>query len=64
MARVHHRIDRSAEAFFLAAVVSVSIYLAVELGAALGWFPQEAPYAIAKLFTFMGVAFPTIGANL
>ncbi|BDI61689.1 hypothetical protein [Qipengyuania nanhaisediminis] len=61
---VHHRIDRAAEYFFLAALVSVTIYLGVELAALLGLLAPGAPYAIAKSFTFLGVAFPTIGANL
>lgn len=64
LARAHYRIDRAAELCFLAAVVSVSIYLAVELAAWLSLLPKDFPYAIAKAFTFMGVAFPTLGANL
>lgn len=62
--KVHHRLDKSAEACFLAAVVSVSIYLLLELGSALVLLPSAWPYAVAKAFTFMGVAFPTLGANL
>ncbi len=62
--KVHHRLDKSAEACFLAAVVSVSIYLLLELGAALTLLPAAWPYAASKAFTFMGVAFPTLGANL
>jgi hypothetical protein len=62
--RVHHRIDKAAEWGFLAAVLSVSLYLLLEIGAATGVLPRDWPYATAKLFTFLGVAFPTIGANL
>lgn len=62
--RVHHRIDRAAEWGFLAAVLSVSVYLLLELGAVTGVLPKDWPYATSKLFTFLGVAFPTIGANL
>lgn len=62
--RVHHRIDKAAEWGFLAAVLSVSTYLAIEIGASLGLLPGDFPYATAKLFTFLGVAFPTLGANL
>jgi len=62
--RAHDRIDRSADACFLAAFVSVSIYLAIELGAVLGWLPIDLPYQVAKSFTFLGVALPTLGANL
>lgn len=62
--RVHHTIDKSAEWCFLAAVGSVSIYLALEIGALTGVLPTNFPYSTAKLFTFLGVAFPTLGANL
>ncbi len=64
LARVHHRIDRSAETCFLTALVTVAIYLGIEAGAALSLLPSEWPRSIAKVFTFMGVAFPTLGANL
>ena len=62
--RVHNRIDKAAEYGFLAALVSVSIYLGLELGAVAGLLPPDWPYATAKTFTFLGVAFPTVGANL
>lgn len=62
--RAHDRIDRSADVCFLAAFASVSIYLAIELGAAFGWLPADMPYQAAKSFTFLGVALPTLGANL
>jgi len=62
--RAHNRIDRSADICFLAAFVSVSIYLGIELAAALGALPADLPYMIAKPFTFLGVALPTLGANL
>lgn len=62
--RVHRRIDKVAEWSFLAAVFSVSIYLLLEIGAAFGVLPSGWPAATAKTFTFLGVAFPTIGANL
>jgi len=61
---VHHRLDKAAEACFVLAVVAVLGYLllkAASLGAAV-------PAALVKdsspLFTFLGVAFPTLGANL
>ncbi|MGB3472371.1 MAG: hypothetical protein WBA51_16275 [Erythrobacter sp.] len=61
---VHHRLDKAAETCFLAAIVSVSVYLALEIGALIGAIPPGWPYAVAKAFTFLGVAFPTLGANL
>lgn len=60
----HHRIDLSAEVCFIAAIVSVLAYLVLEVGALAGIVPQGLPYAVAKTFTFLGVAFPTLGANL
>lgn len=62
--RAHSRIDLSADLCFLTAFVSVSIYLAIELGAVMGWLPVDLPYLVAKPFTFLGVALPTLGANL
>ncbi len=60
----HHRIDRAAEVCFIAAIVSVTAYLLLELGALTGIVPLGLPYSVAKTFTFLGVAFPTLGANL
>jgi hypothetical protein len=64
LTRVHHRLDKSAEACFLAAVLSVSVYLLLELGAVFDLFPASVVFASAKTFTFLGVTFPTLGANL
>ncbi|MHA7820027.1 MAG: hypothetical protein ACX930_10310 [Erythrobacter sp.] len=64
LARVHHRIDRSAELCFVAAVLSVSVYLLIEFGAFAGVLAPDLPYSVAKLFTFLGVTFPTLGATL
>lgn len=61
---VHLRLDRAAGRLFVAAIVSVSIYLAIEGGAALGLLPHGLPHAVSKLFTFLGVAFPTLGASI
>lgn len=64
LARVHHRIDRAAELCFLAAILSVATYLLLEAGAALRVIDASVPYALAKLFTVLGVAFPTLGSTL
>lgn len=64
LARVHHRIDRSAELCFGAAILSVTVYLLIELAAVSGIVGPGVPYAVAKLFTFLGVTFPTLGATL
>lgn len=61
---VHSRLDKAAERLFVAAIVSVSIYLAIEAGATLGLVAPGLPYSVSKLFTFLGVAFPTLGASI
>ena len=59
--RAQHNLDRLSEILFLFAVVSVAMYLLIELGAAIGWLPPGLPHDVAKLFTFLGVLFPTMG---
>jgi hypothetical protein len=61
---VHHRIDKVAETCFALAVVSVLAYLGLKGAGALGWVPKDLAPALSPLFTFLGVAFPTLGANL
>ncbi|MFY8048061.1 MAG: hypothetical protein ACOVNS_04515, partial [Erythrobacter sp.] len=61
---VHHRLDRVAETCFALAVVSVSTYLVLKLGAIAGLVPKSLPDEISPALTFFGVAFPTLGANL
>lgn len=61
---VHHRLDRLAEALFIAAVISVSSYLALKGLAALGLIDHELPHRLSKLATFLGVAFPTLAASI
>ena len=63
-AHVDRVIDRAAELCFLAAILSVATYLLLEAGAALGMIDASVPYALAKLFTVLGVAFPTLGSTL
>jgi hypothetical protein len=59
--RAQHNLDRTSEYLFLLAVLSVAIYLLIELGAAMGWLPHTLPHDVAKTFTFLGVLFPTMG---
>jgi hypothetical protein len=59
--RAQHNLDRLSEILFLFAVISVAIYLLIEVGAAFQWLPKELPHAVAKAFTFLGVLFPTLG---
>jgi hypothetical protein len=62
--RVHHRLDKVAETCFALAVVSVMAYLGLKGAGALGWVPKALAQQLSPLFTFCGVAFPTLGANL
>lgn len=62
--RVHHRLDRAAGICFRLAVVSVLAYLLLKLGGTAGLVPKSWAAASSLVFTFFGVAFPTLGANL
>jgi hypothetical protein len=62
--RVHHRLDHAAETCFKLAVVSVLAYLLVKGGGVIGALPKGWVQDASPLFTFLGVAFPTLGANL
>lgn len=64
LARVHHRLDRLAEGLFKLAVVSVSTYLLLKGAAALHLIPLAWPTNSSNVFTFLGVALPTLGAAI
>ena len=49
---------------FLSAVLSVAAYLLIEIGAKMGFVPHNLPHDVAKMFTFLGVLFPTLGGAL
>ncbi|GAC1403796.1 MAG: hypothetical protein NVSMB69_00820 [Novosphingobium sp.] len=61
---VHHRLDKLSERLFLLAVLSVSTYLVLALVSGLGYMPHEELHGAAKIFSFLGVMFPTFGAAL
>lgn len=61
---VNHRLDRIAETLFLFAILSVSLYLLLKLGASLVVVPYAWPDATSMLLTFLGIAFPTLGASI
>lgn len=61
---VHRRLDRLSEAMFLLAVLSVSTFLAITIGARLGWIAQSVPDSLSHLSTFIGVSLPTLGASI
>lgn len=64
LARVHHRLDTVAGTCFVLAVASVTAYLALKGAGAAGLAPKALAGQLSPLFTFLGVAFPTLGANL
>jgi hypothetical protein len=64
LATVHHRLDRFAEALFILAVVSVSAYLSLKVGALLHLWPMAVSERWSYLFTFQGVLLPTFGGAL
>lgn len=61
LARVHHRLDHVSERSFAVAVGVVGLYLLLALAAALGAFDGQVLYKLAKWFTVVAVALPTIG---
>ena len=62
--RTQHNLHRCSELLFLSAVLSVAAYLLIEMGARIGWLPHHMPHDVAKMFTFLGVLFPTLGGAL
>ncbi|MEO0058173.1 MAG: hypothetical protein RIT17_1646 [Pseudomonadota bacterium] len=61
---VHHGLDRAAETCFALAVASVLAYLLCKAGGVAGVLPKPLSAQLSPVFTFLGVAFPTLGANL
>ncbi|WP_073978107.1 hypothetical protein [Erythrobacter donghaensis] len=61
---VHHRLDKVAEACFALAVASVLAYLSLKGAGMLGLIDKQVAGTLSPFFTFFGVAFPTLGANL
>lgn len=64
LANAHHHLDRTAEACFVLAVVSVAAYLLLKGGGALHLWPAALAKGTSYLFTFLGVLLPTVGAAL
>ena len=59
--RAQHNLHRLSESLFILAMCSVALYLAIVAGSAAGWLPASWPHETAKIFTFFGVLFPTMG---
>ena len=64
LTQVHHALDRWSNRLFQLAVVSVTLYLALRGAAALGVIDTGTVDHVAKLFTMLGVMFPTFGAGI
>ncbi len=61
---VHRRLDKLSERLFVCAIISVSVYLAAAGATALGAMSHGLLSEIARIASFLGVAFPTFGAAL
>ncbi|MEL7318759.1 MAG: hypothetical protein AAFN04_08985 [Pseudomonadota bacterium] len=64
LARVHANLDRVSQALFVLAIISVSAYLLTKLAATFGVLDASILDAMSKPTTFLGVAFPTLGAAI
>lgn len=62
--RINQRLERISEYLFLTAMLVVALYLGAELAAAAGIVATEEVRHASKLFTFLGVALPTLGGAL
>ena len=60
---MHRRLDKLSERLFICAIVSVSVYLAAAAATALGAMSHGLLNEIARIASFLGVAFPTFGAG-
>jgi hypothetical protein len=64
LTNVHFNLDRLSEFLFQVAVASVAFYLAMQLAAHLHLVDGHAVDRAAKIFTFLGVLFPTFGGAI
>ena len=64
LTNVHHNLDHLSERLFQCAVASVALYLLLVAAGELGFVPMEPVTHLAKLFTVLGVLFPTFGAGI
>jgi hypothetical protein len=61
--RAQEHLERLSQILFALALISVALYLAIEIGAGIGLLPDALPHAVAKGFTFLGVLFPTLAGS-
>jgi hypothetical protein len=64
LTKVHNNLDRLSETLFQLAVASVTIFIAVQIGAWVGVVDAHTLKDNAKIFTFLGVALPTLGGSV
>ena len=64
LTHVHHALDRWSTILFQLAVVSVTLYLALRSAAGFGAIDAETVDHLSKIFTMLGVMFPTFGAGI
>lgn len=64
LGRVHHRLDELSEYSFAAAIMVVGGYLILALLAGLGYFDSGILAKMAKWFTVVAVALPTLGGAI
>lgn len=61
LTKAHRNLDRASESCFILALISVGIFLLMAAGAGLGLLLADFVYGLTKLFTFLGVLFPSLG---
>ncbi len=64
LTNVHYNLDRLSELLFQVAVGAVALYLVLQLGPLLHVLEGHALERTAKVFTFLGVLFPTFGGAI
>jgi hypothetical protein len=61
---VHHNLDRLSEWMFRLAVISVAVYLGLQVAVWQHWLDKAALKELSKAFTFLGVMLPTFGGAI
>jgi hypothetical protein len=61
---VHHNLDQFSELLFKLAIFSVALYLLLKATAFVGFFDANSVLATSKVFTLLGVMFPTFGGAI
>ncbi len=64
LSTVHHRLDVLSEGLFQLAVGAVTMYLVMRAFEYAGMIPVEPFEKVSKVFTVLGVMFPTFGAGI